>query len=151
MKKNFLKSVGMFIKALPDVLIFELIYKLMLVAIGAPLLTLLLKYTMKVSHVRYLSDEKVWFYLKNPITIVAIIVILFFAVVFSFVEIAALTACYSCCAKGERLSVIGMFREGFFAFRKAFRVLLGCGDRESSRTLGSGASFGCGGKDHPFG
>ncbi len=121
MKKNFFKSVGMFIKALPDVLIFELIYKLMLVAIGAPLLTLLLKYTMKVAHVRYLSDEKVWFYLKNPITIVAIIVILFFAVVFSFVEIAALTACYSCCAKGERLSVIGMFREGFFAFRKAFR------------------------------
>ena len=66
MKKNFFKSIGMFLKALPDVLIFELIYKLMLVAIGAPLLTLLLKYTMKVSHVRYLSDEKVWFYLKNP-------------------------------------------------------------------------------------
>ncbi len=121
MKKNFFKSIGMFLRALPDVLMFELIYKLVLVAIGAPLLALLLKLTMKISHVRYLSDEKVWFYLKNPATIIAILIILFFAVVFSFIELSGLAACYSCYAKGERLSVIGMFREGLFGFRKSLR------------------------------
>ncbi|MCR5707915.1 MAG: glycerophosphoryl diester phosphodiesterase membrane domain-containing protein [Ruminococcus sp.] len=121
MKKNFFKSIGVFIRALPDVLLYELIFKLLLLSVGAPLLTLLLKLTMKISRVRYLSDEKVWIYLKNPATLIALLLILFFSAVFSFVELSGLTACYSCYYKGERLSVIGMFRTGYHAFKKAFR------------------------------
>ncbi len=121
MKKNFFKSIGVFIRALPDVLLYELIFKLLLLSVGAPLLTLLLKLTMKISRVRYLSDEKLWIYLKNPATLIALLLILFFSAVFSFVELSGLTACYSCYYKGERLSVIGMFRTGYHAFKKAFR------------------------------
>ena len=121
MKKNFFKSIGVFIRALPDVLLYELIFKLLLLSVGAPLLTLLLKLTMKISNVRYLSDEKVWIYLKNPATIIALLLILFFSAVFSFMELSGLAACYSCYYKGERLSVIGMFRTGYYAFKKAFR------------------------------
>lgn len=102
-------------------LIFELIYKLMLVAIGAPALALLLKLTMKISHVKYLSDEKLWIYLKNPATIVALLMILFFSAVCSFIELSALTACFSCYSRGERLSIVGMFRTGFYSLSKAFR------------------------------
>lgn len=102
-------------------LIFELIYKLMLMAIGAPALALLLKLTMKISNVNYLSDEKLWIYLKNPATIVALLLILFFSAVFSFIELTALTACFSCYSHGERLSVAGMFRTGVYSLRKAFR------------------------------
>ncbi len=121
MKKNFFKSIGVFVRALPDILMYELIFKLLLLSVGAPLLTLLLKLTMKISHVRYLSDEKVWIYLKNPATIIALLLILFFSAMFSFMELSGLAACYSCYYRGERLSVIGMFRTGFHAFKKAFR------------------------------
>lgn len=121
MKKNFFKSIGVFVRALPDILMYELIFKLLLLSVGAPLLTLLLKLTMKISHVRYLSDEKVWIYLKNPATIIALLLILFFSAMFSFMELSGLTACYSCYYRGERLSVIGMFRTGYHAFKKAFR------------------------------
>lgn len=121
MKKNFFRSIGVFLRALPDVLLYELIFKLMLLSVGAPILMLLLKLTMKISNVRYLSDEKVWIYLRNPATIVALVLILFVTALFSFTELSGLAACYSCCWKGERLTVLGMFRTGFFAFRKAFR------------------------------
>ena len=121
MKKNFFKSIGVFVRALPDILMYELIFKLLLLSVGAPLLTLLLKLTMKISHVRYLSDEKVWIYLKNHATIIALLLILFFSAMFSFMELSGLAACYSCYYRGERLSVIGMFRTGFHAFKKAFR------------------------------
>ncbi|MBR5165242.1 MAG: glycerophosphoryl diester phosphodiesterase membrane domain-containing protein [Ruminococcus sp.] len=121
MKKNFFKSIGVFVRALPDILMYELIFKLLLLSVGAPLLTLLLKLTMKISHVRYLSDEKVWIYLKNPATIIALLLILFFSAMFSFMELSGLAACYSCYYRGERLSVIGMFRTGYHAFKKAFR------------------------------
>ncbi|MBR3421350.1 MAG: glycerophosphoryl diester phosphodiesterase membrane domain-containing protein [Ruminococcus sp.] len=121
MKKNFFKSIGVFVRALPDILMYELIFKLLLLSVGAPLLTLLLKLTMNISHVRYLSDEKVWIYLKNPATIIALLLILFFSAMFSFMELSGLAACYSCYYRGERLSVIGMFRTGYHAFKKAFR------------------------------
>ena len=119
--KHVFKSIKVFLRALPDILLFELIFKLFLLSVGAPLLTLLLKLTMKISNVRYLSDEKVWIYLRNPATIVAIALILFFSAVFSFIELSGLAACYSCYYKGERLSVVGMFRTGFHSFKKAFR------------------------------
>ena len=46
--KNFFRSAGVFLRAVPNFLIFELIFKLMLLGIGTPVLALLLKLTMKL-------------------------------------------------------------------------------------------------------
>lgn len=121
MKTNFFKSVRIFFRALPHFILFELLFKLMITAFGAPVLTLLLKLTMKISGVNYISDEKAWVYLKNPSTIILVLLVLFFTAVFTFVELSALTACFSCYAKGERITVGGMFRSGFAALGKSFR------------------------------
>lgn len=121
MRKNFFKSIGTFLRAFPEVMAFELLFKLILLALGAPAMAWLLRLTMKLSNVKYLSDEKIWIYLKNPATLAALLIILFFSAVFSFVELSALTACFSCRSKGERLSVVGMFRTGTYSFKKAFR------------------------------
>lgn len=121
MKTNFFKSIRIFFRALPHFILFELLFKLMITAFGAPLLTLLLKLTMKISGVNYISDEKAWVYFKNPSTIILILLVLFFTAVFTFVELSALTACFSYYAKGERITVDGMFRSGFSALRKSFR------------------------------
>ncbi len=121
MKTNFFKSIRIFFRALPHFILFELLFKLMITALGAPLLTLLLKLTMKISGVNYISDEKAWVYFKNPSTIILILLVLFFTAVFTFVELSALTACFSYYAKGEKITVGGMFRSGFSALRKSFR------------------------------
>lgn len=121
MKTNFFNSVRIFFRALPHFILFELLFKLMITAFGVPVLMLLLKLTMKISGVNYISDEKVWVYLKNPSTIILVLLVLFFTAVFTFVELSALTACFLYCAKGERITVGGMFRSGFSALRKSFR------------------------------
>ena len=77
--KNFVKSAGVFFKAMPHFLMFEIMYKLVMVAVGAPVLAFLLKWTMKMSGIKYLSDENVLFFLKHPITIVVLLLILFFS------------------------------------------------------------------------
>ena len=119
--KNFLKSASSFARAFPRFVVFELLLKLFLVAIGAPVLAYILKYTMKVSGVTYLSDENLLIYLKNPTTIFAFIVLLFCVAFFTFVELSALVVCFACCNKHKKISVGGMFVTGLKAFAKAFK------------------------------
>jgi glycerophosphoryl diester phosphodiesterase len=119
--KNFIKSAGVFFKAMPHFLLFEIMFKLVMVALGAPVLAFLLKWTMKMSGIKYLSDENVLFFLKHPITIVVLIIILFFSAFFSFVELSALTGCFSCFYKKKRMGAFSMVRIGLDSFRKAFR------------------------------
>lgn len=119
--KNFLRSTSAFIRAVPDFLIFELLYRLIMVAIGYPALVLLLKITMKASGIKYLSDEHILVYLKNPATLLVLLLILLVLAVFSFVELTALITCFSCRMKHEKITIDGMFRSGLASFKKAFR------------------------------
>ena len=121
MRKNFFTSISAFFRAMPHFIVFELLFKLIMLAIGAPALALTLKLTMKASGIKYLSDERMFVYLKNPVTLAVIVIILFVLALFSFVELSALAGCFSCYSRGSRLSVGGMFRTGFKAFGKAFR------------------------------
>ncbi|WP_295067418.1 glycerophosphodiester phosphodiesterase family protein [Ruminococcus sp.] len=119
--KKIIRPAGVFLRAVPHFLVFELIFKLMLLAIGTPVLALLLKLTMKLSGIHYLNDENLLIYLKHPATIIVIIVMLFFYAFFSFVELSALAACFSCFEKKQRIFTGGMFRTGIRSFVKAFK------------------------------
>ena len=121
--KNFFKSMKIFVRATPHFLMFELLYKLMLTALGAPLLAFVMKLTMSASGIAYLSDESLLIYLKNPVTLLFILLILFCTGFFAFVELTALAACFSCVGRNETVSVGGMLKIGLKGFRKAFRGL----------------------------
>lgn len=120
MKKLF-RSISTFVRALPHFLAFELIYKLLLMAVGIPVLALLLKITLKVAGISYLNDENLLVYIKNPLTILVFIIILFCCAIFSFMELSALAGCFACYERHERMYVGGMFRTGIGTFRKVFR------------------------------
>ena len=119
--KKYFRSTGVFLRAAPHFLAFELVFKLLLLAIGTPVLALMLKLTMKFSGINYLNDENLLVYLKHPSTIIVIIMMLFCYALFSFVELSALAACFSCYEKGKRIFIGGMFRTGVQTFRKAFK------------------------------
>lgn len=119
--KKFLRSASSFARSVPYFVIFELLLKLFLLAIGAPILAFLLKYTMKVSGVTYLSDENLLIYLQNPTTVFAFILLIFFVAFFTFVELSALVTCFSCASRHRKISISGMLTSGIKAFAKAFR------------------------------
>ncbi|MBP5579909.1 MAG: glycerophosphoryl diester phosphodiesterase membrane domain-containing protein [Ruminococcus sp.] len=119
--KKILRSAGVFLRAMPHFLVFELIFKLLLLAIGTPVLALLLKLTMKIAGITYLNDENLLVYLKHPATIVVIIMMIFAYAFFSFAELSALAACFSCFSKKERIWAGGMFRTGISSFAKVFK------------------------------
>ena len=91
---------------MPHFLGFELLFNLMLLAIGTPILAMLLKVTMKLAGVTYLNDENLLTYLRHPSTIIVIIMMLFAFATFSFVELSALAACFSCSSRKKRLPLL---------------------------------------------
>lgn len=119
--KKILRSAGVFLRAMPHFLIFELLFKLLLLAIGTPVLALLLKLTMKIAGITYLNDENLLVYLRHPATIVVIVMMVFSYAIFSFVELSALAGCFACYSKKERIWAGGMFRTGVSSFKKAFK------------------------------
>lgn len=119
--KKFFASIGTFVRAMPHFLLFELLFKLLLIAFGAPVLAISLKLTMKAAGISYIYDESLLTYLHSPVTVFFLIILLFLFGFFSFVELTALAACFSCYGRGETITVGGMMRTGFKGFAKAFR------------------------------
>ena len=119
--KNFFRSMSTYIRAIPHFILFELVYKLIILAVGAPLMALLLNLTMKLAGISYLDDESLLVYLHSPATIFVILIFLFITGFFEFVELSALAACFSCLQKHEKITIGEMLRTGLGAFRKAFR------------------------------
>ncbi len=120
--KNFFRSMGVFLRALPHFLLFEMLYKTILLAVGAPVLSALLELTMKISRVNYLDDESLLVYLHSPVTIFVLLIVVYVSGFFTFIEFSALAACFTCCAKHEKLTIGGMILTGLKSFRKAFRT-----------------------------
>lgn len=121
MKKKFFGSAAVFLRAMPHFLVFEMLFKLILMGIGAPAMTKILKQTMKAAGISYLSDESMLVYLKKPVTLAVIVIILFMMALFSFIELSALAGCFACFQKKQRLSASSMLTTGIRAFVKAFR------------------------------
>ena len=119
--RKFFGSLKTFVCAFPHFMAFEIIYRFLLTIIGTPVLFLLIKLAMKVSGIKYLSDEHLNVYLKQPVTILFIFIMLFCIGFFSFVELSALAACFSSFKNREKLTSDGMMRTGLSAFKKAFR------------------------------
>lgn len=119
--KKFFKFAGAFIRSLPQIILFELLFKLILTALGAPLLALLIKLAMNSAGIKYLTNDNLAKFLLSPVTLAIIIIILFVVAFFSMVELSALTAGFACRFERKKITVGGMFKAGIEAFTKAFR------------------------------
>ncbi len=118
--KKFLRFAGDFVRAFPQLLLFELLYKLFITAVGAPALALLIRLVMKYAGVSYLSAESIPEFIKSPVTWFAVILTLFLVAFFSVVELSALIAGFAGRCQRRKITVYGMLREGLHTFANAF-------------------------------
>lgn len=119
--KRFFKAIGVFFRAFPGVILFELMYKLLLTALGVPLLTLIVRSSMKSAGISYLSAENLGDFLLSPVTWIAVPGLLLVMAFFSIVELSALTACYACRFERKKITVTEMLKVGLRSFVRAFR------------------------------
>lgn len=104
------------------VLLFEIFYKLAGSIVFSPLLFGLLNLALKFSGEKYLTNDNLFKFLRMPLTITIILIILLAVTFFTLVEMTALVQCFHASFYNHKMTVAQMFQAGY---RSAFRLFRG--------------------------
>lgn len=119
--QKIIKSAKIFIRAIPSILLFEILYKLIITAIALPTLTYLLKWAIDISGVGYITSENLFQFLTYPASLGLILLILIICSILSLVEISAVINGFAMLYKKKSISVFLMIKAGFKSIGKLFR------------------------------
>ena len=112
---NILKKCG------KTLLLYELIYKIIAVAVFYPLFLLLFNLSLRIAGIKYLTNGYIAKYFSSPFTIVMILVIIFAIAVYTFFEKCCLSVMIEASMQNFKVTVADMFSAGMHNFRAKFR------------------------------
>ena len=88
-----------------DIIIFEITYKLAATAVIYPAMLMMLHLGMKLSNVRYLTNEYIASTLTNPLVIAGIAAGLMLLALYCFFELSFLVMCFEADRTGSRATI----------------------------------------------
>ena len=112
---NILKKCG------KTLLLYELIYKIIAVAVFYPLFLLLFNLSLRIAGIKYLTNGYIAKYFSCPFTIVMILAIIFVIAVYTFFEKCCLSVMIEALMQNFKVTVADMFSAGMYNFRAKFR------------------------------
>ena len=98
---------------------FEIQFKLCVCTLMLPFLRLYFRYVMRLAGYRYLTTENFLPFFRNPVTIIAVVLLLLLAAIYTLIDIAAVVYLLDQSAQGRRVQVQQVLR---FSLRTALRV-----------------------------
>lgn len=111
LKKNF-----------KNIILFEIIYKLVSTTIFTPILIGMINFSMKLAGINYLTNKRFMDFILRPSTIAIIILALILLSIFCLIEIGAIISCFDFSYHNLEYNVIDMFKAGI---KSAFRLIRG--------------------------
>lgn len=121
--KNLLKdNFTLFKECGKTLVIFELIYKVVAVAVGYPLFLLLFKLSFKIVGIKYLTNGYIARYFTNPFIIAMLVLLVFLAAIYNFFEKCCMSAAIEAGVVGKRIGIYDMFYAGMHNFRSKFKL-----------------------------
>ena len=106
MLESLKNNVRLLRRSKRHVILFELTYKLLAVAVIYPILTAAINLCMKVAGIRYLTNEYIVKALTNPVVIIALFTGIILFVGYCIYEMAYLAVCFETKRKGNNASII---------------------------------------------
>lgn len=122
MLQSLKNNVKLLRKSKRHVLLFELTYKLLAVAIVYPLLIAAINICMKVAGISYLTNEYIVKALTNPVVVIACFIGVMVFVGYCIYEMAYLAVCFETKRKGNNASIIDNIYNAFLRLKKLIRV-----------------------------
>ena len=119
--KKYLKTMAALIKAAPVIIVFEIIFKLILLAVISPLLKFMLNTSMKLAGINYLTADNMKKFFSNPLTFLFGFVIIVGAIFILLIEISAIIGCFAIFNKKKRTGIAGMMKAGVLTAIKSFK------------------------------
>lgn len=117
---RFSLAIKFFKNNFKQIIIFEAIYKIILMAIVTPLLVELVDIAMRLSGINYLTNARLMGFLAKPTTIAILILVVVLYAIISIMEMGAITHAYNIYYNGGNVSIVDMIKSGIFS---ALRLL----------------------------
>ena len=95
-----------------QIIIFEAIYKIIVMAIVTPLLVELVDIAMRLSGINYLTNARLMGFLTKPTTIAILILVIVLYAIISIMEMGAITHAYNISYHGGKATIIDMIKAG---------------------------------------
>ena len=104
------------------ILLFELAYKLIAVAVFYPVITGVIRLCMKISGINYLTNEYIAKAFTNPVIIIFCLIGVIGFVAYCIFEMAYLAVCFETKRKGIQASIIDNIYNAFLQLKKLIRI-----------------------------
>lgn len=108
-------------KNIGTLLVFEILYKFLLVAISRPLLMQVFKLTLKVRGLTYLSDEVMSTYLKGPAVWVMLFMICLALAFVTLFDLCCIITCLHASYRDQKMPLLALVRKGSLSALQIFR------------------------------
>ncbi len=110
--KTLRNAVQMFRYNFSAVFLFELLYKLISLAIITPILYTIINYSIKVAGIKYLSSDNVMLYFASPQTYIMLFVLLLVITMFLLIDASALIYAMDSSRKEEKTNAVVLLIKG---------------------------------------
>lgn len=111
MKQIFKNTIALLNQNLTTLMIFQLIYKLIGIAIFLPIVNWVIQYSMKNAGLNYLTTQNLGLAIQNPITIVSVLVLILLLAFYIYFELVALILLFDYNHKQEKITVMQLFKK----------------------------------------
>lgn len=101
-------------------LVFELLYKFSMLAIFKPLIMGMVRVTLKMSGLSYLSDETIGTYLQNPLVWVGLFIIVLCLTFIVLFDICCIITCLHASYRNQKMPLLALMRKGALAALRVF-------------------------------
>ena len=122
MLESLKNNVRLLRRSKRHVILFELTYKLLAVAVIYPILTAAINLCMKVAGIRYLTNEYIVKALTNPVVIIALFTGIILFVGYCIYEMAYLAVCFETKRKGNNASIIDNIYNAYLRLKNLIRI-----------------------------
>lgn len=103
-------------------LVFELLYKLTLIAVAKPMLKGMLRLIMKTQGLAYLSDETVGIFFRSPLVWAGLFVVILCVSFFVLFDICCIIQCFHASYRNQKIPLVALMRKGALAALQIFHT-----------------------------
>ena len=112
--KTLNRAIKLFRYNFSAIFLFELLYKLISLAIITPILYLIVNYSIKAAGIRYLSSDNVLLYFTSPHTYAMLFILLLVVTMFLLVDASALIYAIEASRREEKTNALMLLIKGIF-------------------------------------
>ncbi len=122
MLKSLKDNIKLLKRSKRHILLFEMAYKLLAVAVFYPVVTGVIRLCMRITGINYLTNEYIAKAFMNPVIIIFCLIGVMGFIIYCVYEMAYLAVCFETKRKGIQASIIDNIYNAFLRLKKLVRI-----------------------------